>query len=203
VARRLIRTLLAADSPQDRAGLRVLLSDAPPIEIVGTSATAELRRLIAQLAPDVLVEFGEHGSTPARLPRVSLVEDPPAAWAARVGERGPGDGFAILSRDAEADEVCGAVVAVAAGRAVAQRGALAVAAPQARAPHARPERLSAREVDVLSELARGAGNKQIAARLGVSEHTVKFHVGSIFAKLGVSSRTEAVTHGVRLGLIML
>jgi DNA-binding CsgD family transcriptional regulator len=66
-----------------------------------------------------------------------------------------------------------------------------------------PDRLSAREVDVLAELARGAGNKQIAARLAISEHTVKFHVASIFAKLGVSSRTEAVTRGVRLGLIML
>ena len=53
------------------------------------------------------------------------------------------------------------------------------------------------------QLARGAGNKQIATALMISEHTVKFHLASIFAKLGVSSRTEAVTHGVRRGLIML
>jgi DNA-binding CsgD family transcriptional regulator len=52
-------------------------------------------------------------------------------------------------------------------------------------------------------MARGSPNKEIAARLGISEHTVKFHVGSIFAKLGVSSRTEAVTQGMRLGLVML
>jgi len=65
------------------------------------------------------------------------------------------------------------------------------------------ERLTARERDVLAELARGVPNKTIAARLAISEHTVKFHVASIFAKLAVSSRTEAVTQGVRLGLIML
>jgi DNA-binding CsgD family transcriptional regulator len=56
---------------------------------------------------------------------------------------------------------------------------------------------------VLAELARGAPNKTIAARLGISEHTVKFHIASIFAKLAVSSRTEAVARGARLGLVML
>jgi NarL family two-component system response regulator YdfI len=56
---------------------------------------------------------------------------------------------------------------------------------------------------VLGELARGVPNKTIAARLAISEHTVKFHIASIFAKLGVASRTEAVTQGVRRGLIML
>jgi len=56
---------------------------------------------------------------------------------------------------------------------------------------------------VLAELARGVPNKTIAARLAISEHTVKFHVASIFAKLGVASRTEAVAHGIRLGLVMV
>jgi DNA-binding NarL/FixJ family response regulator len=63
--------------------------------------------------------------------------------------------------------------------------------------------LTARERGVLSELARGVPNKTIAARLGISEHTVKFHIASIFAKLAVSSRTEAVARGARLGLVML
>src|SRR5262249_22163099 len=69
---------------------------------------------------------------------------------------------------------------------------------------ARPrEALTPREVKVLAMVAEGLSNKTIARRLGISEHTVKFHVSSIFAKLGVSSRTEAVTLGVRRGLIML
>ncbi|HKC74673.1 MAG TPA: response regulator transcription factor, partial [Chloroflexota bacterium] len=63
--------------------------------------------------------------------------------------------------------------------------------------------LTPREIEVLGMLAEGLGNKTIARRLGISEHTVKFHVGSIFAKLDASSRTEAVTLGARRGLIML
>jgi DNA-binding NarL/FixJ family response regulator len=65
------------------------------------------------------------------------------------------------------------------------------------------ESLTTREVEVLGMLAEGRGNKEIALRLMISEHTVKFHVSSIFAKLGVSSRTEAVTQGIRRGLLML
>ena len=63
--------------------------------------------------------------------------------------------------------------------------------------------LTPREVDVLRMLAEGLGNKHVAARLGISEHTVKTHVTSIFEKLGVSTRAEAVATGVRVGLILL
>jgi DNA-binding CsgD family transcriptional regulator len=69
------------------------------------------------------------------------------------------------------------------------------------APPTQP--LTPREIEVLGMLAEGLGNKTIARRLGISEHTVKFHVGSILAKLDASSRTEAVTLGARRGLIML
>ncbi len=65
------------------------------------------------------------------------------------------------------------------------------------------EPLTPREVQVLGLLAEGAGNKEIAARLNISEHTAKFHISSIFSKLGVSTRTEAVTRGYREGLIMI
>jgi len=63
--------------------------------------------------------------------------------------------------------------------------------------------LTERELEVLQLLAQGLANKQIAARLNISEHTVKFHVSTIYAKLGASSRTEAVRLGVRQGLIVL
>ena len=65
------------------------------------------------------------------------------------------------------------------------------------------EKLTDRELEVLELLAEGVGNREIAARLGVSEHTVKFHISSILGKLGAESRTEAVTLGVRKGLIVL
>jgi DNA-binding NarL/FixJ family response regulator len=63
--------------------------------------------------------------------------------------------------------------------------------------------LTARETEVLSLLAGGAGNKEIAGRLRISEHTAKFHVSSILSKLGATTRTEAVSRGYRLGLILM
>lgn len=65
------------------------------------------------------------------------------------------------------------------------------------------EPLTAREIEVLGLLAEGVGNKEIADRLKVSEHTVKFHVSSILGKLGAASRTEAVTEGFRRGIVLL
>ena len=65
------------------------------------------------------------------------------------------------------------------------------------------ESLTRRELEVLQMLAAGLGNKEIAARLGISEHTVKFHVASILGKLGAGSRTEAVSLGIRRGLVLL
>ena len=65
------------------------------------------------------------------------------------------------------------------------------------------EPLTEREREVLDLMALGLPNKTIAARLGISEHTVKFHVGSVMAKLGAASRTEAVTHAIRQGLLAL
>jgi DNA-binding NarL/FixJ family response regulator len=71
------------------------------------------------------------------------------------------------------------------------------------APTDQLEPLTAREREVLELLGEGLSNRQIAERLGISEHTAKFHVASVFGKLGASSRTEAVSRGVRRGLITL
>jgi DNA-binding NarL/FixJ family response regulator len=63
--------------------------------------------------------------------------------------------------------------------------------------------LTPRELEVLRMLAEGLGNREMASRLGISDHTVKFHISSILDKLGASSRTEAVTMGIRMGIILL
>ena len=64
-------------------------------------------------------------------------------------------------------------------------------------------KLTPREIEVLQLLSEGLGNKEIASRLNISEHTAKFHVASILGKLGATTRTEAVTLGIRHGLVMI
>ncbi|HEY7651187.1 MAG TPA: response regulator transcription factor [Methylomirabilota bacterium] len=114
---------------------------------------------------------------------------------------------AVLPRDATAGEILAAIDAVAAGLVALHPEALeplrrrAPLPTRAEADPAQP--LTGREIEVLSMLAEGLGNKIIAARLGISTHTAKFHVASIMAKLGAGSRTEAVTIGMRRGLVVI
>lgn len=82
-------------------------------------------------------------------------------------------------------------------RVVATRGAVGSA------PSLEGAALAPRELEVLRLVAQGFGNKEVAALLGISPHTVKYHLASVLAKLGVSSRTEAVTLGIRTGLVPL
>jgi DNA-binding NarL/FixJ family response regulator len=148
------------------------------------------------------------------IPLVVLVSSrvPQAAIAAmlRAGARG------VLPDDATGDEIAAAIDAAAAGLVVvppelvsdlvgvpAERsdGAGLAGAPARPAPAA--PALTPREREVLSMLAEGLPNKLIAARLGISEHTVKTHLEAIFDKLGASTRAEAVARGVRRGLLLL
>jgi DNA-binding NarL/FixJ family response regulator len=194
-----IRTVVSAPSELARAGLAAVVRGDARLALVGELSPPELQRNVAAFDPDVVLEQRDGAGDRTRMPSVALVDDPREAWAAEAGEdRGP---RAILARDAAPEEIVAAIVAVAAGLVAVQPRALGGRFEPAVRGEA--ERLTAREIDVLGELARGMPNKAIAARLGISEHTVKFHIASIFAKLAVSSRTEAVTQGVRLGLIML
>jgi len=121
--------------------------------------------------------------------------------AMQLGIRG------ILPADVTPAQLVSALGAVAKGLVVLQprEPALALASSQARngEPAELFEPLTPREKEVLQMLASGLGNKQIAAHLKISEHTAKFHVAAILGKLGASSRTEAVSLGLRRGLILL
>ena len=113
-------------------------------------------------------------------------------------------GFALLDVASTPDEIVCATLAAANGLFVAEPGTLAalvVAPTTLREPVELREQLTAREIEVLTMMAEGLGNKTIAYRLRISDHTVKFHVGSILRKLDAESRTEAVTQGIRRGYI--
>lgn len=215
----MIRTLVSASSELARAGLVAVVRGDARLVVAGETTPAMLVARIRALDPDVVLEESDPTAAALGTPSVALVDDFSAAWTHARDVRGEPGALAILTRDAAPHEIVAAIVAVAAGLVAVQPRALATlfepipsVGPDARnddglesrfATLDRRERLTAREIDVLGELARGVPNKTIAARLRISEHTVKFHVGSIFAKLSVASRTEAVTQGVRLGLIML
>ncbi len=127
-------------------------------------------------------------------------------------ERKPGDASGALRlgfdgavvRDASPREVSAALIAVAAGHFVFSRAALLGSATgELEAEREIHEPLTEREIEVLRLIGSGKSNKAIGVALNVSEHTAKFHVGSILSKLGVETRTDAVRVGIKLGLIPL
>lgn len=122
----------------------------------------------------------------------------------------------ILGRDANENEIAAAIEAAASGLLVlpplivetilqllANNRSLSLSNAGDDLPEELIETLTPREQEVLGMLAEGASNKSIAHRLSISEHTVKFHVSSIFGKLNVTTRTEAVTQGLKMGLLLL
>lgn len=208
---RLIRVLVAANSIVVQTGLATLLSASPGLNVVGTSSLSALSEWAESLRPDVvLLEWDASDDDRVLLPPalapaiVMLVDDWQRGALAdllRAGVRG------VLPSDATASEIVRAVEAVSVGLTVLHpEGVESLLPPLAATarPVAEPgQALTTREVEVLTMLAEGLGNKTIARRLGISEHTVKFHIGSIFSKLKASSRTEAVILGARQGLILL
>lgn len=197
------RVLVVALSPIARLGLESMLRGTGAIEVVGSVANWTDH---SGQDPDVIVaewESGDElpgeltGALPAAL--VVLADDPGRsgiAEALRSGTR------AVLSKQASVSQIVAAIEAAAAGLVVLQPGDLDGLLMTPRSTGS-TEPLTPREIEVLGLLAEGQSNKAIAYRLGVSEHTVKFHVTSILGKLNAGSRTEAVTLGIRQGLIML
>jgi NarL family two-component system response regulator YdfI len=209
------RVLIFADSAVVRAGLEALLTGNPELSVVGHSlAPAALAERAEDLQADVLLvelEMQDDEAVTAlaamaagpRAPAIVLLADDPTD--ARVVEALRSGVRAVLPRQVTPEEIVAAIEAAAAGLVVLHPGTfdslLPVLPPGQRSPSNSPHQsLTPREIEVLGMLAEGLGNKTIAWRLGISEHTVKFHIASLFAKLNASSRTEAVTLGIRQGL---
>jgi DNA-binding NarL/FixJ family response regulator len=201
-----VPVLVIGDDPLARAGLAALLAGRDDVAVVADAATDDAAGTGAG-ASVVLWDLGLGGAGGARagpgaavaagIPVVALAHsDASAAEALRAGAHG------VVLRGAPAEALAGALVAAARGLAVLDA---ALARAWLRAPDVAPdaEGLTAREREVLALLAEGLANKAIAARLGISEHTAKFHVNAILAKLGVESRAEAIVRAVRLGLVTL
>ncbi len=214
----MIDVLVAAAQDIMRAGLEALVATDPDVQVVGRSrGGAALAGDIEAARPAVvLLELGwarddldwhtlPHDELTHLPALVVLSDDPQGAWITAALGAGV---HAILPRDATADEIRATIQAVAAGLVVMPASTLnrflALQPAPVRAPSTLTgQTLTAREIEVLRMLAEGLGNKMIARQLGISDHTVKFHVGSILTKLNAGSRTEAVTIGARQGLIAL
>jgi len=204
-----IRAFILARAASDREGLRSRLAS-PDLAVVGAGASLDDMR---SSRPDVVVLADESLAGPrgSTLPPVVVWSDDPNA-AARV--RGWASGaWGVVGRQASAVQLQAAVRAVASGLCVMRADVI----PALLQGDARPleqdareegeftaaEPLTPRERDVLDLASRGLSNREIGAALGISEHTVKFHLAGIFGKLGVSTRTAAVRRGLRQRIIAI
>jgi DNA-binding NarL/FixJ family response regulator len=224
----MIDVLVEASSPDLYAEIAELLRDQAHIRVMEGAPDSAANE--SQPQPGVVIiaagshgepDFDDFGSNPgdwnpggwnaAGVPVILLVDNP-ARWMA---EALPPGVRAVLPRNVTPAELVGAIEAVAAGLYVfhpSELDSLPILRPREPdlAPELAPrpaepfvEHLTPREVEVLQLLSEGLGNKEIASRLNISEHTAKFHVASIMGKLGASTRTEAVTLGIRHGLVLI
>jgi len=209
------RVFIVAAPLRARRELAALLDEAPDVEVVGSASSLEgaaeeweeLDVLLIRDSGDSTEEWFdslEDNGLARQTPVLLLLERATqnrVNRAIQLGIRG------ILPADVTPAQLVSALGAVAKGLVVLQPGEPALASASSQARNGEPaellEPLTPREKEVLQMLASGLGNKQIAAHLKISEHTAKFHVASILGKLGASSRTEAVSLGLRRGLILL
>jgi DNA-binding NarL/FixJ family response regulator len=199
----LIRVLLVAPSPAMRAGLRALLAIDQEIEVVdernGRSDVVDenIEADVMIMTSASIASFLERKPGSQTLMTVLFLSDEPLNE--RQVRRAAHLLWGILPMDSSGEELISAIHALAEGLIV---GARSLLFPPEEETSARGP-LTEREVEVLALLAKGLANKQIATGLAISEHTVKFHVSSIFTKLNVTNRTAAVQEGLRGGWIAL
>ena len=205
-----IRVLITDDHKVVRRGLRGFLELDPELEVVGEASNGEEAVDMARrLEPDVVlmdllmpVMDGIEATREIRkeMPDTEVVALTSVLEYASVTRAIKAGAIGYLLKNTEADELCKAIRAGAAGKVQLAPEAASRLISEVRAP-ASSEALTERETEVLKLIARGKANKQIAGELFIDETTVKSHVHSILSKLNVRSRTQAVLYAVRLGLV--
>jgi NarL family two-component system response regulator YdfI len=217
--REVIRVVIVDDHLVVRTGLRLMLATSDDFELVGEAADgAAAVDIVAQVQPDVVLmdlRMPQMDGLEAiahirgRWPHIAVVilttynEDDPMIQGLQAGACG------YLLKDCTLETLLNAVRAAARGEMVVQPDVMGrilaqaarAAAPAPAAPDRRPLDLTEREREILDGVAHGDRNKEIAARLGISERTVGSHLNSIFAKLGVDSRASAVAIAIERGLL--
>jgi DNA-binding NarL/FixJ family response regulator len=204
----LIHVVLVARHYPARVGLRALLESDPRVVVVDEAV--ELFSLTASSLDDadVVLLDGQGlgaadlpGELTQSMPGIVLLGGPISLQRALVDA---GEPVGLLGADVSADQIHAGLAAVAAGLSVFETGARGRTPVQPMGDEdVQPADLTPRERAVLELVAAGFTNKGIAVRLGISEHTVKFHLASVLSKLDASSRAEAVARAARLGIIAL
>jgi DNA-binding NarL/FixJ family response regulator len=199
-----LRLLLVGEDPLARAGLRAL-AESVGLLVVAEVPPEEAERLAGEVADAAAWDVGARAvldglsALSSRLPTVAVL------WGEeQAGEALAAGARAVILREHAENWLLPAVTAAVAGLVTLDDGvADSVLRPRTTPVQPLVEPLTARELEVVQLLVEGLTNRRIGERLGISEHTAKFHVNSILGKLGASSRSEAVAQAARLGLVLL
>ena len=211
-----VRVLVMAAASVRRAGLEAIVRESREFRLVGSAAgTSSLAAQAREFQPDVIVADLEQIDASfvtalsslehMLLPAIVLIDGPDVAWIVRALRGGV---KAIVPREASAGDILLAIKAAHGGLVtlapdVVDELARYVHAEESESAVVAHEALTPREIEILRMLGSGLTNKEMARLLGISDHTVKFHISSILAKLGVSTRTEAVMQGIRRGFVVV
>jgi DNA-binding NarL/FixJ family response regulator len=207
----LIRTAVVAASLPSRAGLKAILETDIGIEVVAEAASmtdlaaVSVEVVVVLAFSDETLNWESKRSQSTLLPAVLLLSD--TAEQIKGLAKLPLRGWGVLPTDFTEAELIAALYAVDTGLITMSPDHFEQLNPQptpgSNPVSETPINLTARELEVLTLLSDGLANKQISLELEISEHTVKFHVSSIYQKLNVSNRAEAVRLGIQFGLIMV